>query len=198
MRILSGRAAAAHVARLPERGSQLADIEPAVKQIVDDVRSGGDKSLRDLRRTMGWSAKDISAFTGDRSGNSRMHGTQRRRAAFRVAEAAKNIRKFANGKNPKNGNAVPAACLSDRWFGPLRFRRMLCSGRPISASSTVLMTVIPAQVAGVKNIRIVSPKPRPGGARRCRHAGGSRSSIESAAHKHCRAGIWHRKHSARG
>ena len=45
MRILKGEAAEAYVQSLERRGSRLDEIEPAVRQILDDVRRKGDRAL---------------------------------------------------------------------------------------------------------------------------------------------------------
>ena len=46
MRILSGAAATARVHKLAARGSQYAQVEPAVRRIIADVRKHGDRALR--------------------------------------------------------------------------------------------------------------------------------------------------------
>ena len=46
MRILSGAAAAARVRKMAARGSQFAEVEPAVRRIIADVRRRGDRALR--------------------------------------------------------------------------------------------------------------------------------------------------------
>ncbi len=48
---------------------------------------------------------------------------------------------------------------SDKWCGLLESVGCYVPGGRYPLVSTLLMTVIPAQVAGVKNIRVVSPKP---------------------------------------
>ena len=46
MRILSGAAAEARVKRIAARGSRYAEVEPAVRRIIDDVRRHGDRAVR--------------------------------------------------------------------------------------------------------------------------------------------------------
>src|ERR1035438_9321433 len=46
MRILSGAAAAARVRKIAARGSRYAEVEPAVRRIVADVRRHGDRAVR--------------------------------------------------------------------------------------------------------------------------------------------------------
>jgi histidinol dehydrogenase len=79
-----------------------------------------------------------------------------------LTTAAKQIRKFAQRQLPASWNASPIAGLATG-----QLVRPLCSvgcyvpsGRhPLP--STLLMTAIPAQVAGIARIVVVSPKPAP-------------------------------------
>ena len=160
MRILPGRAAAKHVRTLAERGSQCAEIEPAVKRIVDDVRHDGDKSLRAYAERWDGLQKDSAL---------RVEGAEIQDAwkaaplSLRSAlgEAAKNIRQFCEWQKPKEWKRSSGGVSVGQVVRPLSSVGCYVPGGRYPLISTVLMTVIPAQVAGVKNIRIVSPKPRP-------------------------------------
>ena len=160
MRILSGRAAAAHVRTLSERGSQLTEIEPAVQKIVNDVRSGGDKSLRRYAERWDGLEKD-SPFkvTEGEIQESWDASPPRLRSALR--EVAKNIRKFCELQKPREWKRSSRGVSVGQVVRALDSIGCYVPGGRHPLASTVLMTVIPAQVAGVKNIRIVSPKPRP-------------------------------------
>jgi histidinol dehydrogenase len=160
MRILSGRAAAAHVRTLSERGSQLTEIEPAVQKIVNDVRSGGDKSLRRYAERWDGLEKDSPFKVTEREIQESWDASPPRlRSALR--EAAKNIRKFCEWQKPRAWKHSSGGVSVGQIVRPLDSVGCYVPGGRYPLASTVLMTVIPAQVAGVKNIRIVSPKPRP-------------------------------------
>ncbi len=159
MRILSGRAAAAHVRTLAERGSQLAEVEPAVQKIVDDVRRGGDKSLRCYAHRWDGLAKDSPFKVTEREIQESWDASPSRlRSALQ--DAAKNIRKFCEWQKPKEWRHSSGGVSVGQIIRPLDSVGCYVPGGRHPLASTVLMTVIPAQVAGVKNIRIVSPKPR--------------------------------------
>jgi len=160
MRILSGRAAAAHVRTLAERGSQLADVEPVVRKIVDDVRSGGDKSLRGYAE--GWDRleKDSPLKVAESEMQESWDASPPRlRSALR--EAARNIRRFCEWQKPKEWKHSSGGVSVGQIVRPLDSVGCYVPGGRHPLASTVLMTVIPAQVAGVRNIRIASPNPRP-------------------------------------
>jgi histidinol dehydrogenase len=158
----NAREAAAVLAALEQRGGAALDqVLPAVKRIVADIRRDGDRAL--LR----YAAK----FDG-LAGPTALRVTQQEMAsawksldpALRDAltMAADQIREFAERQMPKSWNHSPLEGLTT---GQLvrALDSVGCyvpSGRhPLP--STLLMTAIPAQVAGVKRIAVVSPNPAP-------------------------------------
>ena len=76
-----------------------------------------------------------------------------------LRQATSNIRRFCQWQKPatwmRNENGV---CLG-QLVRPLESVGCYVPGGRYPLFSTLLMTVIPAQVAGVKNIRVVSPQP---------------------------------------
>ena len=75
----------------------------------------------------------------------------RRRPIFVVSQ---------NGRNRKSGSVTRAGVSLGQLVRPLESVGCYVPGGRYPLVSTLLMTVIPAQVAGVKNIRVVSPQPR--------------------------------------
>lgn len=158
MRILSGRAAETMVDRLSARAADLAGIEPRVRRIVDDVRRGGDRALR--RYSEKWDGL---------SRNQPLRVPQQEVAAAwpslspqlrkSLEQAAKNIRRFCEWQKPRSWMRARGGVSLGQVIRPLESVGCYVPGGRYPLVSTVLMTVIPAQVAGVKNIRVVSPKP---------------------------------------
>src|SRR6185503_13892475 len=154
------RDAAAVLAQLERRGGAALDaVLPAVQRIVRYVRRGGDRAMFRY-------AAELDGLT-DRA---RFRVTQEEMAEAWAATdaglrdalttAARQIRSFAKRQMPKSWSAdggdgltvgqVVRAIDSVGCYVP--------SGRhPLP--STLLMTAIPAQVAGVRRIVAVSPKP---------------------------------------
>ena len=59
MRILEGLKRDRFVRALEQRGANdLAEVEPAVRRIVSDVRRNGDRALAPLRRALGWPGQE--------------------------------------------------------------------------------------------------------------------------------------------
>jgi histidinol dehydrogenase len=158
MRILTGEAASRRVRKLEQRGSELSKLEPQVRSIVEDVRRHGDRALRKYAKKWdGLGAKeDVRVSAAELEAAWTMASPQLR---VSLRQAAANIRRFCERQKPrewrKNGNGISCGQI----VRPLESVGCYVPGGRHPLVSTLLMTVIPAQVAGVKNIRVVSPKP---------------------------------------
>ncbi len=159
MRILSDTAAERFVRKLESRGSTFAALEPTVRQIVEDVRRNGERALRAYSRK--WDelgADDEIQVPAAKLEAAWAMSSPQLRKALRIAAA--NIRRFCERQRPKewtrNGNGISAGQV----VRPLESVGCYVPGGSHPLVSTLLMTVIPAQVAGVRNIRVVSPNPQ--------------------------------------
>jgi histidinol dehydrogenase len=158
MRILSGKAAIQRVQQLAARSSRLEQVEPQVRQIIDDVRRDGDAAVREYAEK--WDG--LKTKQSLRVSESEIQGAWRAapvelQRSLRLA--AKNIRQFCEWQKPKEWkHARPGASLG-QLVRPLESVGCYVPGGRFPLVSTLLMTVIPAQVAGVKEIRVVSPHP---------------------------------------
>jgi histidinol dehydrogenase len=159
MRILSGAAATARVRKLAARGSRYEEVEPVVRRIINDVRKQGDRALR----------KYAERWDGLPPQESIQVSEQEIRAAWQSASpelkaslrtAAANIRHFCQWQKPVEWTRTRKGITMGQILRPLDSVGCYVPGGRYPLVSTLLMTVIPAQVAGVRNIRVVSPQPR--------------------------------------
>ena len=159
MRILAGRAAAVHVRKLAARSSQFAKVEPAVRKIVADVRRRGDRALR----------KYAERWDGLRPDASLPVAEEEMQAAWKFASpelkaslrtAAANIRRFCEEQRPQEWSRTLNGITAGQLVRPLDSVGCYVPGGRYPLVSTLLMTVIPARVAGVKRIAVVTPQPR--------------------------------------
>ena len=158
MRILSGRAATAYVREIEARSSRLEKIEPAVRRILDDVRRKGDRALlRYARKFDGLDPKQSLRVRDAELRAAWNRAAPPLRKALRVAE--RNIRQFCEWQRPKEWTRTGNGISLGQLVRPLDSCGCYVPGGRFPLVSTLLMTVIPAQVAGVKNIRVVSPRP---------------------------------------
>ena len=154
--------AAEALAALERRGGAALDaVLPAVKRIVAGVRKQGDRAL----------LRYATQFDGLASTNA-LRVTQREMAASweaidpalrdALSTAAEQIRGFAQRQLPASWNATPIAGLTTgQLVRPLGSVGCYVPSGRHPLPSTLLMTAIPAQVAGVARVAVVSAKPAP-------------------------------------
>ena len=160
MRILEGRKRDRFVQALDDRGANdLAEVEPAVRRIVKDVRRNGDRALR--RYSARWDRLENSEPVRVSEDELRQ-AWQKTPAKLQdaIRRAADNIRRFCEWQKPQEWRREihPGVCVG-QLVRPLDSVGCYVPGGRYPLPSTVLMTVIPAQVAGVPVIRVVSPRP---------------------------------------
>jgi histidinol dehydrogenase len=143
---------------LTRRAARLAEAEAAVRPILEAVRKKGDKALLEYaRRFDGLDRPTVRVPHQDlETASTRLSAPMR--AAVRTA--SKNIRAFAKTQLPesKMTELAPGLCVG-QVVRPLdAVAAYIPSGR-YPLPSTLMMTVIPAQVAGVGRICVATPRP---------------------------------------
>ncbi|MBV9086518.1 MAG: histidinol dehydrogenase [Acidobacteriaceae bacterium] len=160
MRTLKGKAAVTAVRKLAARGLQFEELEPAVARILREVRRRGDPALRRYaRRWDGLGARESFRIDADDLRDAWEAADPTLKAS--LATAAANIREFCESQKPFGWQRSRNGITLGQIVRPVdRVGCYVPSGR-YPLVSTLLMTAIPAQVAGVKSICVVSPRPRP-------------------------------------
>ena len=157
MRILSGRDASQAVQRLACR-DEFSALEPRVRRIVNDVRRGGDRALR--RYAQRWDGlgrtQSLKVPASEMEHASRSLSPLLRQS---LGQAATNIRRFCEWQKPSAWTKTRNGVSLGQLVRPLDSVGCYVPGGRYPLVSTMLMTVIPAQVAGVPSIRVVSPSP---------------------------------------
>lgn len=160
MRVLEGRAAERAVAQLAQRQSQLDAVGPAVRKIVQAVRKGGDRAL--LRYATLWDSlpkqQGLRVLAGEIALGWKATPAEIRHA---LKLAAANIRRFANWQVPRSWSRKISGGELGQIVRPLDSVGCYVPGGRYPLPSTLLMTAIPAQVAGVRRIVVISPRPQP-------------------------------------
>ena len=158
----NAREAADTIAALERRGGAALDaVLPAVKRIVADVRKRGDRAL----------LRYAAQFDGLKDTATVRVTKQEMAAAWEaispalreaLSTAAEQIRTFAKRQLPASWSFSPLAGLTTgQLVRPLASVGCYVPSGRHPLPSTLLMTAIPAQVAGVRRIVAVSPKPAP-------------------------------------
>lgn len=159
MRLLTGKAAERAVEKIEQRASRLDEVEPTVSKIVRTVRAGGDKAL--IRYATLWDG--IAKGRALRVAPSEMEEAWKATPADvreALKRAAANIRRFANWQIPRTRSRKINGGELGQIVRPLEAVGCYVPGGRYPLPSTLLMTAIPAQVAGVDRIVVVSPKPQ--------------------------------------
>jgi histidinol dehydrogenase len=160
MRILEGLARDRFVRAVEERGAHdLAEVEPAARRIVSNVRRKGDSALR--RYAQRWDG--LGSSEPLRVPETDLHEAwQRTRPELQdaIAQAAGNIRTYCEWQKPEEWRReIQPGVSVGQLVRPIEAVGCYVPGGRYPLPSTLLMTVIPAQVARVPRIRVVSPRP---------------------------------------
>jgi histidinol dehydrogenase len=160
MRILDGPKRDRFVRTLEQRGANdLAGVEPAVRRILNDVRRNGDRALR--RYAQRWDGlgrgEPVCVPEADLQEAWQKTPLELQDA---ITRAAGNIRRYCEWQKPEEWRReIQVGLCVGQLVRPLDSVGCYVPGGRYPLPSTLLMTVIPAQVAGVPQIRVVSPRP---------------------------------------
>jgi len=160
IRMLDGRKRDRFVRALEERGAKdLAKVEATVRRVVNSVRRNGDMALR--RYATRWDGLDksdaVRVPAADLEQAWKRSAPELRDA---ITRAAANIRHFCEWQKPEEWRReIQPGVFVGQLVRPLESVGCYVPGGRYPLPSTLLMTVIPAQVAGVPQIRVVSPHP---------------------------------------
>ena len=158
MRILHARAAEKAVMSLATRATQSSALEPKVRRIMNDVRQNGDRALRRYAERWDGLAKNqpLQVPEAEIAAAYKTISPDLRQS---LREAVASIRRFSQWQKPKSWTRTRSGISLGQLVRPLDSVGCYVPGGRYPLVSTLLMTVIPAQVAGVKNIRVASPNP---------------------------------------
>jgi len=145
---------------LSRRKSRLAEAEAVVRPILEAVRKRGDKTMVEYARQFdGFDRKSVAV-----SESELQQAYVGMAPAFReaVVVAAANIRAFAQIQMPAEWlREISPGLELGQVVRPLDTVAAYIPAGRYPLPSTLMMTVIPAQVAGVRNICVACPRPVP-------------------------------------
>ncbi len=148
--------------RLLDRAGGIQDVTETVSGILEDVRTKGDAALRQYTKQFdGVDTDDIEVDSGTIEA---ALDTVKPNLLEHLRTAADNIRAFHRaqlGESQWFMESSPGIMLGQKTT-PLAVVGAYVPGGRASYPSTALMTVIPAKVAGVKNVVVCTP-PGPDG-----------------------------------
>jgi len=165
MRILktfgeSAAVAEAAIVQLEQRGAvSTAKVDGVVQEILADVRARGDAAVRAYSAKFDGLTEEMPLRVSRDEMRAAWEATSEElKAAMRLAQA--NIRAFAEKQLPRAWSFRPTEGMEvGQIVRALGSVGCYVPGGRYPLPSTLLMTVTPAQVAGVERIVVCSPKP---------------------------------------
>jgi histidinol dehydrogenase len=153
-------AATALIETIEKRGAaNTSKVGPVVRRILADVQQRGDAALRNYAAKFDGLQPATPLLVSREEMKAAWQATAPElQRAMRAAQA--NIRAFAEAQKPVEWNITPApGVATGQIVRPLESVGCYVPGGRYPLPSTLLMTVTPAQVAGVARIVVCSPKP---------------------------------------
>ncbi len=137
------------------RSGALEEVLPRVLEIVADVRSRGDEALLDWTERLDGERPELRV-PAERLAAARLDGDVR--AAVR--ELARAVAGFCRPQRPPDValEAVPGVRAERRWL-PLSSVGIYVPGGRAAYPSSLVMAAVPARVAGVERVVVVTPRP---------------------------------------
>lgn len=147
----------AEMQRLISRGSGLADVGETVSAVLSDVRTRGNAALREY--TKKFDKVELDSFEVSEEEFEKALSEVGPELLGHLKIAAENIRAFHRAQMPETTwfmELQPGVVLGQKAT-PLESVGAYAPGGRASYPSTVLMTVIPARVAGVEKVIVCTP-----------------------------------------
>jgi histidinol dehydrogenase len=134
-------------------------FERRVAEIVDRVRVGGDRALLGFAKRFDGVKPPLEISRDEMTAAAASVPAEVRRA---IRQAARNIARVAFRQIPKHWDleVVPGVTVEQR-VEPLGRVGCYVPGGRFPLPSSLLMTTVPARVAGVREIVVVCPRPEP-------------------------------------
>ena len=150
--VLATRRALVSRGAVPESG-----VRDAARRILDGLRSNPDEGVRAANARFGGGRPDGRLLL-DRSELARARDALDGSVRAALESAIANVRRFAESQRPETTTieVQPGVSIERRWV-PLRRVGCYVPGGGAAYPSTLVMTVVPAQVAGVGQIVVASP-----------------------------------------
>jgi histidinol dehydrogenase len=137
------------------RGAALDEVLPRVAEIVADVRDRGDAGLLDWTEQL--DGERPSLRVPPEQLETALLDDDVLRAVRALAEA---VESFSEAQRPRDTSveAVPGVVAERRWL-PLASVGIYVPGGRAAYPSSLVMAAVPARVAGVERIAVVTPRP---------------------------------------
>ncbi|MEJ2696889.1 MAG: histidinol dehydrogenase [Candidatus Sulfobium sp.] len=146
------------IGRLRSRGADgVRSVEQDVRKILADVKKDGDRAV--LKYTRRFDERKAARLRLDAAEIRRSAGRAELKAVKALEAAARRIRKFHENQRESSWSVTGGDVVLGQMIRPLARVGVYVPGGKAAYPSTVLMNVIPCQVAGVGEIAVCVPAP---------------------------------------
>jgi len=147
---------------LRTRATSVREAEAVARTILEDVRRYGDRALQRYAKKFDHIDLRYTGFTVSRREIRHAYREVPRDFVAAVKVAAPNIRKAARRQLPREWTCqTHSGVMIGQIIRPLQRVACYVPGGRFPLPSTVLMSAIPAQEAGVSEVIVTSPRPAP-------------------------------------
>ena len=159
MKIIEAKNRRAIAALLTRDGGADAAFDKRVRDIVNRVRRGGDRVLSRFAERFDGTTEPLEVSKAEMRDYASLVAPDVRRA---LRTAARNIARVAARQIPKHWDlsVVPGVSIEQR-VEPLARVGCYVPGGRFPLPSSLLMTAVPARVAGVREVIVMCPRPEP-------------------------------------
>jgi histidinol dehydrogenase len=160
MRVIRENQAGAFISRLKKRASTSVredEIQKTVRKIIADVQRQGDRAIR--RYTEKFDSVKLVQLAVNRKEIESAAKKAGREFITALKLSAERIRSFHERRNDKSWQFTKDGITLGQIIRPIERVGVYVPGGKAAYPSTVLMNVIPAQVAGVGEIALCVPAP---------------------------------------
>ena len=147
--------------RFPRPATDRPDLTSAVDGILADVRARGDDATREFTQQFDGVEIDDLAVTGELLKASLEELDDTLRSA--LERAIDQVRWFHERARPRDWEDRRGGARMGQWHRPVQRAGVYVPGGKAAYPSTVVMTVVPAQVAGVEEVVLCTPPTGEGG-----------------------------------
>jgi histidinol dehydrogenase len=141
---------------LPRATLDVSAAEHVVRPVCDDVAQRGDEALRDYTQRFDHVALDSVRVPAEALTDALRDLDPAVRAALEEATRRARAVHEAQRRTSFTAAPVPGGTVTEKWI-PVRRVGLYVPGGLVAYPSSVVMNVVPAQVAGVESLAVASP-----------------------------------------
>ncbi|MCS7264150.1 MAG: histidinol dehydrogenase [Armatimonadetes bacterium] len=140
----------------------MADVETKVREIINAVREKGDEAVVEIERQVGWKECSIDRLKVSREEMDRAYASVPTQILEALCFAKDRLERFHQNQIPKPWFVQENGSIFGEVFRPIERVGIYVPGGLASYPSTVLHVAVPAKVAGVKELFVVTPPDKEG------------------------------------